>query len=90
MLHREPWYEVIRGMYFHQVPGALHTLPEQTTFAIQLTFVRICEKFTPNSSNKGGSPSYPSVPNAASQPVRKPPCSPILPLTPAAGDPKPP
>lgn len=48
------------------------------------TFVLICPKLTPNSSSNGGSPSYPSVPNAASQPVLKPPCSPMRPLIPAA------
>lgn len=36
----------------------------------------------PSSSNNGGSPSYPSVPNAASHPVRSPPLSPMRPLTP--------
>lgn len=42
----------------------------------------MCEKLTPSSSNNGGSPSYPSVENAASQPVLNPPCSPIRPDTP--------
>lgn len=50
----------------------------------QPTFILICPKLTPSSSNNGGSPSYPSVPNAASHPVLNPPCSPILPLTPGA------
>lgn len=48
----------------------------------ECTFDCMCEKLTPSSSRRGGSPSYPSVPNAASQPVLNPPCSPILPLTP--------
>lgn len=39
---------------------------------------------TPNSSNKGGSPSYPSVEKAASQPVLSPPCSSMRPDTPGA------
>ncbi|PBP19003.1 putative Golgi membrane protein [Diplocarpon rosae] len=43
--------------------------------------------FTPSSTNSGGSPSYPSVPNAASQPVLSPPCSPMRPLTPGALNP---
>ena len=46
------------------------------------TFPLICPKFTPNSSNSDGSPSYPSVPNAAIHPVLNPPCSPMRPLTP--------
>ena len=56
------------------------------------TFAWICPKFTPSSSINGGSPSYPSVENAASHPVLRPPCSPILPETPAPnpGDEKPP
>lgn len=37
------------------------------------TLPLICPKFTPNSSINGGSPSYPSVPNAANQPVLNPP-----------------
>ena len=45
-----------------------------------VTFDFICPKFTPSSSNSGGSPSYPSVPKAASHPVLNPPCSPIRPL----------
>jgi len=53
------------------------------------TFPLICPKFTPNSSSSGGSPSYPSVPNAANHPVRRPPCSPIRPLTPPPGTPNP-
>ena len=46
------------------------------------TFVFMCPKFTPSSSIRPGSPSYPSVENAASQPVLRPPCSPMRPDTP--------
>lgn len=46
------------------------------------TLPLMCPKLTPSSSSSGGSPSYPSVPNAAIQPVRNPPCSPMRPLTP--------
>lgn len=45
------------------------------------TLARICPKLTPSSSIRGGSPSYPSVENAASHPVVRPPCSPIRPVT---------
>lgn len=51
------------------------------------TFDWICPKLTPSSSISGGSPSYPSVENAANQPVLNPPCSPILPDTPPENPP---
>lgn len=51
--------------------------------SVQHTFILICAKFTPNSSSNGGSPSYPSVPNAANHPVLNPPCPvPICPVAP--------
>lgn len=55
---------------------------------LEHTFPLICPKFTPSSSNSGGSPSYPSVPKAASHPVLNPPCSPMRPLTGAAPKPE--
>lgn len=59
------------------------------------TLAWMCPKLTPSSSINGGSPSYPSVENAANHPVLSPPWSPIrpptaLPYACAAGAPYPP
>lgn len=59
------------------------TISEEMMLQELHTLLCIWPKFTPSSSSNGGSPSYPSVPNAASQPVLNPPASPMRPLTPA-------